>query len=134
MPLALGPADGGGHAETERGREYEEHHHIGVGGGGQRAFAQQAPDPDRIDRSVKRLQNVRGQRRCGKQHQRFEDGAADQIAVAGCGQAISPWFSAQIAPQMDHWPHRRQVCVRRGLCQHWGLLQKDQLLALASVR
>jgi hypothetical protein len=70
------------HAEAEHRGEDQEHHHVGVGRRRQRAFAQQPPDPDRIDRSVERLENVGGQRWRGKQQQRAQDRTLGQIAMA----------------------------------------------------
>jgi hypothetical protein len=58
----LAHAHGGGHAEAEDRRHRQEHHDVDVGRRGQRRIADQPPDPDRVDRAVERLQQVRDQR------------------------------------------------------------------------
>ena len=73
-PEALADEDGRGHTETEHCTEHQEHDDIGVGGRGERAFTQEAANPDRVDRPVERLEDVRPQCR----QREGEQGAADR--------------------------------------------------------
>ena len=43
--------------------DQQEHDHVGVGRRGQRVLAEEAADPDRVDRAVQRLQDRGGERR-----------------------------------------------------------------------
>ncbi len=76
----LADQDGGGHADAEHRADQEEHDVVGVGRGGQRRFAEEPADPDRVDRAVERLGDVAGQDRQGEQQQVAPDGAFGQRA------------------------------------------------------
>ena len=71
------------HAEAEHERHQQEHDEIGVGGRGERLLAEEAADPDRVDRAVQRLQDRRGERRDREGEQGLADRPLGEVALAG---------------------------------------------------
>ena len=71
-----------GHPEPEHERGEEEHDHVGVGRGGERPLPEEAPDPDRVDGAIERLQDRGSERR----QREGEQGPADRPLrqVAAC--------------------------------------------------
>ncbi|MNT03212.1 hypothetical protein D3C72_1377340 [compost metagenome] len=70
-----------GHADAEHHAQQEEQDDVGVGGCRQRRFAEKAPDPDRVDRCVQRLQDVAAEHRQREQQQGAADRARGQSGV-----------------------------------------------------
>ncbi len=78
----------------------QEHDDVGVGRRRQRILAEEAPHPDRVDRSVERLEHVRQQRRHGKGDQRSRDRPGGQVCARSCTARIraSSAFGAGPSP------------------------------------
>ena len=81
-PQYLADEDGRGHAEAEHEGGQQEHHHVGVGRRGERALAEEAADPDRVDGAVQRLQDRGGERRQRELQQGRADAALGEVAAA----------------------------------------------------
>ena len=76
------------HAEAEHEGHQQEHDDIGVGGRRQRLLAEEAADPDRVDRAVQRLEDRRsrasaGRRRAGSRRS-ARSGRAGRAVVVAC--------------------------------------------------
>ena len=80
----LADEDGRGHAEAEHEGRQQEHDHVGVGGRGERALAEEAADPDRVDRAVQRLEDRGGERRQREGEQGLADRPLRQVAASVC--------------------------------------------------
>ena len=72
-----------GHAEAEHERDQQEHDDVAVRRGRERVLAQEAADPDGVDRAVQRLQHRGCQRRQGEEQQGRADRTGDEITLAG---------------------------------------------------
>ncbi|PAV92625.1 hypothetical protein WR25_02622 [Diploscapter pachys] len=80
----LADQDRRGHAEAEHRGDQEEHDEAGVGRRRQRALAEQATDPDRVDRSIDRLQHAGAEGRKGEEQQRAADRAGGGGGASKC--------------------------------------------------
>jgi hypothetical protein len=78
---ALADQDRRRHADAEHGAEQEEQDRVGVRGCGERGLAEAMTDPDRIDRTVERLQYVASEYRQCKLHQGLADCAFGERGV-----------------------------------------------------
>ena len=79
---ALADKDRRGHAEAEDEGHEQEHDQIGIGGGGERLLPEEAADPDRVHRTVERLDDRGEERRQREAEQSLADRAGCEIALA----------------------------------------------------
>ena len=96
----LADEDGRRHREAEDEGGHQEHDDVGVGRGGERVLAEEAPDPDGVDRAVQRLQDRGAERRKSEGEQGRPDRAGGQVALAGAGGGLS--CVGQSYPSLRH--------------------------------
>ena len=99
------------HAEAEDEGHQQEHDHIGVGGRGERVLAEEAADPDRVDRAVERLQDRGEQGRHREGEQDVGPIARRMVQHRACARA-------RARHQPEAAPARRDISPRRRPSRH----------------